>query len=49
MQGKIKEYRNDVLTAEGNYIDGKRDGKFKFYDHDGTSFEEIFENGVEKK
>ena len=49
MQGKIKEYRNDVLTAEGNYIDGKRDGKFKFYDEDGTSFEEIFENGEEKK
>ena len=37
--GKVKEYYNfDILIFEGEYLNGKKNGKGKEYDTNGISF-----------
>ena len=43
---KGKEYKNDKLLFEGEYLNGKKNGKYKEYYHDGKlEFEGEYLNG----
>ena len=47
---KRKEYRESKLEFEGEYLNGKRNGKGKEYARDGTlKFEGEYLNGERKK
>ena len=38
--GKVKEYDNNILIFEGEYLNGKKNGKGKKYYEDGTLYYE---------
>ena len=47
--GKVKEYNDDRLIFEGEYVNGKRNGKGKEYDYDGKLiFDGEYLNGEKK-
>ena len=47
--GTVKEYNNDILVFEGEYLNGKRNGKGKEYNSNGTvDFEGEYEDGYKK-
>ena len=46
INGKRKEYKNDILIFEGEYINGERNGKGEeYYDNGKLKFEGEYLNG----
>lgn len=48
MHGFYKSLHANGYVSMGQYVEGKKDGRWTFIRPDGSSYERIYENGVEK-